>query len=183
MLSGVSLMLRAVLKRFVPVVALAALSACVGSGHTSKIEKLPSGKVVERIYSNFGGFVNHEMSEWRSRVRKHGIRHYIIDGSCYSFCTFVALYAPESCYTKNVKFFLHPASMYGLYENGETQAWTAAAVALWPKGLRDWWAENRPGIGGVFLEYDQLVRMIPERACPGELVDGHSRERVAAADY
>ena len=182
-LRGVNAMMRVVLKRLGILSLLVAVAACGQSGHTSKIEKLPDGKVVERIYSNYGGFINREMSEWRARVRKHGIRHYIIDGSCYSFCTFVALYAPESCYTKNVRFFLHPASMYGMYENGATQAWTKAAVALWPKGLRDWWANNRPGISGVFMDYDDLYALIPERACKGTLAEGHGRERIAMSDY
>ena len=75
------------------------LAGCV-SAHTARIEKMANGRTAERIYNNFGGNVAAEMAAWRSRVNQHNIDHYIVDGMCASFCAFVALYAPESCYTK-----------------------------------------------------------------------------------
>ena len=137
-----------------------------------------NGKKVERIYNNLGGFAAVEMQKWRSRVNAHGIQHFIVDGLCASFCAFVALHAPESCYTKNVQFFVHPAASFGMVETPSTRAFTKQAVSNWPKGLQDWWHKNRPGIAGVTLRYGDLKRIIPEKACPPDLVDGNGGNRT-----
>lgn len=160
------------------IVLLSALTAC-GGAHVSKVETV-NGKKVERIYNNLGGFVDDEMAAWRSRVNAHGIQAFIVDGTCASFCTFVALYSPDSCYTRNVRFYVHAASSYGLVETPATKAFTREAVSYWPKGLRDWWNKTRPGTAGVTLRYSDLKRIIPERACPPNLVDGDARQRISS---
>ena len=161
------------------VVCLAVLTAC-GPFHSSRLERLSNGKVAERIYNNLGGVVNAEKAAWKQRVRAHKIDHFIVDGMCASFCSFVALYAPDSCYTKNVAFFVHPASVGGLIETARTQAFTESAVRNWPKGLQKWWYENRPGVAGVTLYYKDLIKIIPEKACKTSVANGQGSREINA---
>ena len=153
-----------VIGRILPVLVVVLLaSAC--SGHFSRLETTPKGEVVERIYNNIGGHVRTEWAAWTARQRKHRINHYVIDGSCASFCSFVALASPRSCYTRSVRLGVHPASIAGMVETEETRELTRWLVAKWPKGLQDWWAANRPTVLGRDLLYEDLKRIIPEREC------------------
>ncbi len=139
------------------------VSAC--SGHIGRIETADNGFVYERIFNNLGGNVSTEFDNWRARQRAHGITHYVIDGTCASFCSFVALTSPKSCYTKSARLGLHPASIAGVAQTPETRRLTAHLVKQWPQGLQDWWAANRPSVLGHDLVYDDLKRIIPEREC------------------
>ena len=146
------------------------VSAC--SGHVGQIERAPDGRVVERILNDLGGVVRNEHALWTARQRRHGINHYVIDGNCASFCSFVALASPDSCYTPSVRLGVHPASLAGMVETDATREFTRTLVALWPKGLQDWWASNRPSVLGHDLLYDDLKRIIPERECGPNLRAG-----------
>ena len=160
--------MRCVVLRILQGTALALLvSAC--SGHVSRIEKAENGFVYERIFNDMGGHVRNEYAAWTARQQAHGITHYVIDGTCASFCSFVALTSPRSCYTKSARLGLHPASIGGVMETAETRRLTAHLVSLWPQGLRDWWAANRPSVLGHDLVYADLKRIIPERECSSQL--------------
>lgn len=139
------------------------ISAC--SGHVGQIETTASGHKFERIYNDLGGFVANEHAAWKARAERHNLSHFVIDGNCASFCSFIALAAPRSCYTPSARLGVHPAAIAGMVETAETRKFTESLVALWPKGLQDWWASNRPTVLGHDLLYDDLKRIIPEREC------------------
>ncbi len=156
--------MRSFLVRTVQVIAVTLLvSSC--SGHIGHIEKTASGEVVERIYNNHGGAVKTQLRVWKARERQHKISHYVIDGTCASFCSFVAFYSPKSCYTRSARLGVHPVSIAGLRETDATRRLTDYFVANWPQGLQEWWAANRPSILGQDLVYADLKRISPEREC------------------
>jgi len=157
-----------VFNKFLGLAGVAALlSAC--AAHVGRLETTPSGKIVERIYNDMGGHVATEYAAWQSRRARDNISHYVLDGNCASFCSFQALAAPDTCYTRSVRLGVHPASIAGLIETDETREFTRKLVARWPRGLQNWWAANRPSVLGRDLLYADLIKIIPERECTAEL--------------
>ena len=69
-----------------------------------------------------------------------------------------------------------------MVETEATRRLTRQAVSKWPKGLQKWWYQNRPGISGVTLYYKDLIKIIPEKACPPEYQNrgGHTVAELPA---
>lgn len=117
-----------------------------------------------RIHYGNGGLVE-DTGHAYNRLLSRGKR-IVIDGPVVSADAFYAFASPGACYTRNAVFSPHAASYLSLVPDYEL---TGQLADLLPPSLRDWFKGHHSfhdWVGYARVDYDQLVEIWPEGACP-----------------
>jgi len=130
-----------------------------------------------RIHFGGGGLLKGKMDVYR-KIQQTGKR-IVIDGQVVSADAFFAFSLPNACYTENAVFSPHSASYMGVVPAPEL---TRDLAYRLPAPLRDWFKGNfayHDWVGFAYVDYNQLLKIWPDGACPeAEDVAG---SRLAAA--
>lgn len=147
------------------VVLTLTLTAC--SGHIGTTVQVKGVGPMERIYHDNGGMARLEYQAWHDRANEHGYKGYIVDGSCTSFCVFMAFYSKYSCYTKNVRLGIHLGTHPILGRTDEVDEFNEKLLAGIPKPLADMIREvdNATVLGGRDVLFEELFEKWPEGYC------------------
>lgn len=146
------------------------LSGCVDIGEY--VQGPQTGhKRIYRVEHNPGGLVRRELKNWAERMGQTD--HIVVDGTCLSFCAFIALRRWGSCYTAKARLGFHSISSRGGLK--ALPEYTDYLATWLPEPLRIWFEgtglKYRPNILGFqTLTWADLQKIWPEGACTDQLI-------------